>query len=109
MALNHCCLKWRITWQERVMEVQDSGMKRVLRLRDGDSERGSGMQRKTGTRLGGAQTRRATAGAQPDRGGEGFLLRREIEHKALLPQVQALYTRATYYLVSNYKTISHQA
>ena len=53
--------------------------------------------------------RRATAGAQPDRGGEGCLLRREIEHKALLPKVQALYTRATYYLVSNYKAISHQA
>ena len=40
---------------------------------------------------------------------EGALMRREIEHKALLPQVQALYTRATYYLVSNYKAISHQA
>ena len=40
---------------------------------------------------------------------EGALRRREIEHKALLPQVQALYTRATYYLVSNYKAISHQA
>ena len=73
------------------MEVRDSGMKRVLCLRDGDSERGSGMQRETSTRLGGAQ------------------VRREIEHKALLPQVQALYTRATYYLVSNYKAISHQA
>jgi hypothetical protein len=36
-------------------------------------------------------------------------MRRGIEHKALLPQVQALYTRATYYLVSNYKAISHQA
>ena len=36
-------------------------------------------------------------------------MRREIKHKALLPQVQALYTRATYYLVSNYKAISHQA
>ena len=32
---------------------------------------------------------------------EGALLRREIEHKAQLPQVQALYTRATYYLVSD--------
>ena len=73
------------------MEVRDSGMKRVLRFRDGDSERGSGIQEGTRTGLGGAQ------------------VRREIEHKALLPQVQALYTRATYYLVSNYKTISHQA
>ena len=27
------------------MEVRDSGMKRVLHLRDGDSERGSGIQR----------------------------------------------------------------
>ena len=35
-------------------------------------------------------------------------MKKEIEHKALLPQVQALYTRATDYLVSNYKTISHQ-
>ena len=68
-----------------MIEVRNSGMRRVLRLRDGDSEQGSGMQRKTGTRLGGAQVRRATAGAQPDRGGEGFLLREEIEHKALLP------------------------
>ena len=68
-----------------------SGMKRVLRLWDGDSERGSGMQERTRTRLGGAQ------------------VKREIEHKALLPQVQALYTRATYYLVSNYRAISHQA
>ena len=91
------------------MEVRDSGMKRVLSLRDEDSERGSGMQEGIGTRLGGAQIRRATAGAQPDRRGEGFLLRREIEHKALLPQVQALYTRTTNYLVSNYKAISHQA
>ena len=89
------------------MEVRVSGMRRVLRLRDGDSERGSGMQE--GTRLGGTLVRRATAGAQPGRRGEGFLLRREIEHKALLPQVQALYTRATDYLVSNYKAISHQA
>ena len=63
----------------------------MLHLRDGDSERGSGMQEEARTRLGGA------------------LLREEIEHKALLPQVQALYTRATYYLVSNYKAISHQA
>ena len=39
---------------------------------------------------------------------KGHLLKREIKHKALLPQVQALYTRATYYLVSNYKAISHQ-
>ena len=66
-------------------------MKGVLRLRDGDSERGSGIQDGTRTRLGGAQ------------------VRREIEHKALLPQVQVLYTRATYYLVGNYKTISHRA
>ena len=73
------------------MEVRGSGMKRVLRLRDGDSERGSGIQEGTRTGLGGAP------------------MRREIEHKALLPQVQALYTRATNYLVSNYKTISHQA
>ena len=73
------------------MEVQDSGMRRVLRLRDGDSERGSGIQGGNRTRLGGAQ------------------MKREIEHKALLPQVQALYTRATDYLVSNYKAISHQA
>ena len=28
------------------MEVQDSGMKRVLCLKDGDSERGSGIQRR---------------------------------------------------------------
>ena len=70
------------------MEVQVSGMKRMLRLRDGDSERGSGIQKETGTRLGGAQ------------------MRREIKHKALLPQVQALYTRATHYLVSNYKALS---
>ena len=27
-----------------MIEVRDSGMKRVLRLRDGDSEQGSGMQ-----------------------------------------------------------------
>ena len=73
------------------MEVRDSGMRKVLRLRDGDSERGSGIHRETRAELGGAQAKR------------------EIEHKALLPQVQALYTRATYYLVSNYKTISHQA
>jgi hypothetical protein len=73
------------------MDMRDVGMRRVLRLRDGDSERGSGIHRRTRTRLGGAQ------------------VKREIEHKALLPQVQALYTRATYYLVSIYKTISHQA
>ena len=72
------------------MEVRNAGMKRVLRLKDGDSERGSVMQGEQETGLGGAQ------------------MRREIEHKALLPQVQALYTRATYYLVSNYKAISHQ-
>ena len=53
------------------MEVRNAGMRRVLRLRDGDSERGSGIQGETGTRLGGAQ------------------VKREIEHKALLPQVQA--------------------
>ena len=74
-----------------VIGVRDSGMKRVLCLRDGDSERGSGIQGGQETGLGGAQ------------------MRREIEHKALLPKVQALYTRATYYLVSNYKAISHQA
>ena len=73
------------------MEVRDSGMKRVLCLRDGDSERSSGMQEGTRTGLGGAQ------------------VKREIEHKALLPQVQALYTRATNYLVSNYKAISHES
>ena len=65
-------------------------MRWVLRLRDEDSERGSGMQGRARTGL------------------EGALMRREIEHKALLPRVQALYTRATYYLVSNYKAISHQ-
>ena len=81
----------------------------MLCLRDGDLERGSGMQEGTRTRVGGVQVRRATAGAPPDRGDKRLLLRREIEHKALLPQVQALYTRATYYLVSNYKTTSHQA
>ena len=74
-----------------VMEEWSSGMKRVLCLRDGDSERDSGIQEGTGTGLGGAQAKR------------------EIEHKALLPQVQALYTRATYYLVSNYKAVSHQS
>ena len=74
-----------------VILVWDSGTRRVLCLKDGDSERGSGIQRKIETRLGGAQ------------------VRREIEHKALLPQVQALYTRATDYLVSNYKAISYQA
>ena len=77
--------------RERVMEMRNSGMRMVLRLRDGDSEQGSGIQEGTRTRLGGA------------------LVKREIEHKALLPQVQALYTRATYYLVSNYKAISHQS
>jgi hypothetical protein len=65
-------------------------MKRVLRLRDEDSERSSVMQR------------------GKDWIGRGTGIRQEIEHKALLPQVQALYTRATYYLVSNYKAISHQ-
>ena len=73
------------------MLVQNSGMRRVLHLRDGDSERGSGIQR--GKRL----------------DWEGHKGEEEIEHKALLPQVQALYTRATYYLVSNYKAVSHQA
>ena len=71
--------------------MRDSGVREVLRLGDGDSERGSGIQEGTRTEL------------------EGALTRREIEHKALLPQVQALYTRATYYLVSNYKAISHQS
>ena len=74
-----------------MIEVWDPGMKRMLRLRDGDSERDSGIQEGTGTRLGGAQ------------------VKKEIEHKALLPKVQALYTRATNYLVSNYKATSHQA
>ena len=50
------------------MLVRNSGMRKVLRLRDGDSERGSGIQEGTGTRLGGAQMRRATAGALPGRG-----------------------------------------
>ena len=36
------------------MEMRESGMKRVLRLRDGDSERGSGIQEETKTGLGGA-------------------------------------------------------
>ena len=72
------------------MLVRKAGMRRVLCLRDGDLERGSGIQEGTRTRLGGAQ------------------MRREIEHKALLPQVQALYTRATCYLVSNYKATSHR-
>ena len=40
------------------MEVRESGMKKVLCLRDGDSERGSVIQRKVGTGLGGAQVRR---------------------------------------------------
>ena len=71
--------------------MRNAGIERVLRLRDGDSERGSGIQEGTRTGLGGAQ------------------MRREIEHKALLPQVQALYTRATHYLVSNYKAISHES
>ena len=73
------------------MKVRDSGMRRVLHLRDGDSERGSGIQ------------------GDKDWIGRGTVVKKEIEHKALLPQVQALYTRATYYLVSNYKAISHQA
>ena len=69
-----------------VMEVRDSGMKRMLRLRDGDSERGSGIQGETRTRLGGAQLRRATIGAQPNsydsRGnGEGKLSIRLYFHK----------------------------
>ena len=55
-----------------MIKVRDSGTKRVLRLRGGDSERGSGIQEGIRTRSGGAQMRRATAGAQPDRGGEGF-------------------------------------
>ena len=96
MALNRCCSKWRITWKCGVQEWR------------GCFALGMGTQSEA-LACKGRQMRRVTAGAQPDRGGEGFLLRREIEHKALLPQVQALYTRATYYLVSNYKTISHQA
>ena len=69
--------------------MRNSGMRRVLRLRDGDSERASGIQ---GNR---------------NWIGRGTGMRQEIEHKALLPQVQALYTRATDYLVSSYKAISH--
>ena len=53
-----------------VMLVRESGMKRVLRLRDGDSEQGSGIQEGTRAGLGGAQMRRATAGAQPGRRGD---------------------------------------
>ena len=89
------------------MLVQNSGMRRVLCLRGGDSERGSGMQRRQELDWEGHRGEEVTAGAQPGRRGEGCLLREEIEHKALLPQGQALYTRATDYLVSNYKAISH--
>ena len=61
------------------------------------------------TGSGGAQGRIwATVGAQPNSYDSRGNREGEIEDKALLPQVQALYTRATYYLVSNYKTISHQ-
>ena len=63
----------------------------MLHLRDGDSERGSGIQRSQGLDW------------------EGHRGEEEIKHKALLPQVQALYTRATDYLVSDYKAISHQS
>ena len=49
------------------MEVRSLGMKRVLCLRDGDSERGSGMQRGQGLDW------------------EGHRGEEEIEHKALLP------------------------
>ena len=61
-------------------------------LRNGDSEQGSGMQGRTGIWI-----------------GRGIGMRQEIEHKAQLLQVQALYTRATYYLVSIYKAMSYQA
>ena len=47
--------------------VRDSGMRRVLCLRDGDSEPGSGIQRRQ----------------ELDR--EGHKGEEEIEHKALLP------------------------
>jgi hypothetical protein len=47
--------------------VRNSGMRRVLRLRDGDSERGSGIQ------------------GGKDWIGRGTGMRQEIEHKALLP------------------------
>ena len=47
MALNRCCSKWRVTWQARVVVARISGMKRVLRLRDGDSERCSVIQEET--------------------------------------------------------------
>ena len=49
------------------MEVWDLGMRRVLHLRDGDSERGSGIQGGQGLDW------------------EGHRKRQEIEHKALLP------------------------
>ena len=84
------------------MEVRNAGMRRVLCLKDGSSERGSGIQEGTGEEG-------DCRGAQPGRRDARLLLRREIEHKALLSQVQALCTRATDYLVSNHKTISHQA
>ena len=53
--------------------MRESGMKRVLRLRDGDSERGSVMQEGTRDWIGrDTNEKGATAGAQPDRRGEGF-------------------------------------
>jgi hypothetical protein len=67
-------------------------MRWMLHLRNGDSEQGSEMQERTRGWI-----RRDTR------------MRQKIKHKAQLLQVQALYTRATYYLVSNYKAISHQA
>ena len=63
----------------------------MLCLRNGDLERGSDIQRRA-----------------KDWIGRGARMRQEIEHKAQLLQVQALYTRATDYLVSDYKAISHQ-
>ena len=74
----------------------------MLRLRDGDSERGSGINKETGTGLGGAQMRRvlrlrdgdSERGSGMQQGTRAVLggarAKREIEHKALLPQVQAL-------------------
>ena len=65
------------------MLVRDTGMRRGLHLRDGDSERGSGMQEETRTRFGRDTNEKgrlqghylaeeATVGAQPSSGGEGF-------------------------------------
>ena len=57
-------------------------MRWMLHLRDGDLERGSGIQERGRDWI-----------------GRGTGMRQEIKHKAQLLQVQALYTRATYYLV----------